>query len=69
MKVYSAFDMSAEEKSILVSALDGFLNKKSKLTVSLDTSLIGGIYIRAGDRVIDASIRGQIERLKKSLCT
>lgn len=67
VKIYSAFDMSPEEESILSSALDGFLNKKSKLKVAVDSSLIGGVYIRAGDRVIDASIRGHIERLKKSL--
>jgi F-type H+-transporting ATPase subunit delta len=47
--------------------LDGFLKKKSRLTVEVDSSLIGGVYIRAGDRVIDASMRGHIEQLKKSL--
>jgi F-type H+-transporting ATPase subunit delta len=67
VKVYSAFDMSSEEESTLSSALDGFLKKKSRLTVEVDSSLIGGVYIRAGDRVIDASMRGHIEQLKKSL--
>lgn len=65
--VYSAFEMSPEDESTLRSALDDFLKKKSRLTVAVDSSLIGGVYICAGDRVIDASIRGHIEKLKKSL--
>jgi F-type H+-transporting ATPase subunit delta len=65
--VASAFDLSAEEKSKLSKTLDATLGRKSRLNVSVDKGLIGGVYIRAGDRVIDASVRGQIERLAKSL--
>jgi F-type H+-transporting ATPase subunit delta len=65
--VASAYELSAEEQQKLAGTLDGALGKRAKLKVSIDRSLIGGVYIRAGDRVIDASIRGQIERLTKSL--
>jgi F-type H+-transporting ATPase subunit delta len=33
----------------------------------VDQTLIGGVLIKAGDRVIDASVRGQIQRLAKTL--
>jgi len=65
--VASAFDLSAEEQNKLSKTLDATLGRKSRLNVSVDKGLIGGVYIRAGDRVIDASVRGQIERLAKSL--
>ncbi len=65
--VASAFEVSADEKSKLSKTLDAALGRTSRLKVSVDKSLIGGVYIRAGDRVIDASVRGQIERLAKSL--
>jgi F-type H+-transporting ATPase subunit delta len=65
--VASAFDLSDEEKGKLSKTLDATLGRKSRLNVSVDKGLIGGVYIQAGDRVIDASVRGQIERLAKSL--
>lgn len=65
--VASAYGLSEEEKAKLSKTLDATLGRQSKLKVSVDKSLIGGVYIRAGDRVIDASVRGQIERLAKSL--
>jgi F-type H+-transporting ATPase subunit delta len=67
VEVTSAFDMSAEEQQKLAGTLDIALGKRAKLKVGVDESLIGGVYIRAGDRVIDASVRGQVERLAKSL--
>lgn len=65
--VASAYELSEEEKAKLSNTLDATLGRQSRLNVSVDKNLIGGVYIRAGDRVIDASVRGQIERLAKSL--
>ena len=65
--VTSAYKLDKAEEEKLAATLDKALKKKAKLKVSVDRDLIGGVYIRAGDRVIDASIRGQIERLAKSL--
>jgi F-type H+-transporting ATPase subunit delta len=65
--VTSAYALSREESSRLEATLQRVLNKKPRLDISVDKKLIGGVYIRAGDRVIDASVRGQIERLAKRL--
>lgn len=65
--VKTAFELEAGEEKKLKSTLDKVLNKKARLRTSVDRDLIGGVYIRAGDRVIDASVRGQLERLAKSL--
>lgn len=65
--VASAFDMTDAEQKSLAKVLDGVLGKKAQVTVTTDESLIGGVYIKAGDRVIDASIKGQLERLAKNL--
>jgi F-type H+-transporting ATPase subunit delta len=65
--VASAFDMTSAEEKKLTAALDKFLKKKAKLKITVDPNLIGGVYVRAGDHVVDASVRGQIERLAKSL--
>jgi F-type H+-transporting ATPase subunit delta len=65
--VASAFDLSDAEQKKLAKVLDGYLGRKANLSVRVDDSLIGGVYIKAGDRVIDASIRGRLERLAKTL--
>lgn len=65
--VTTAFPLEDPDWGTLESVIGSFLRKKPRLRVTIDNRLIGGVYIRAGDRVIDASIRGQIERLAKRL--
>jgi F-type H+-transporting ATPase subunit delta len=67
VEVRTAFPLEAEDEARLASTLGAALHKETRLRVTVDESLIGGVYIRAGDRVIDASVRGQIERLAKRL--
>jgi len=38
-----------------------------ELTTATDESLIGGLTVRIGDQLIDASVRGRLERLKERL--
>jgi F-type H+-transporting ATPase subunit delta len=38
-----------------------------ELTVEQDPELIGGIEIRAGDLVIDGSVRGKLQQLAQAL--
>lgn len=68
VEVESAFPLDDQEKRTLSTVLDHFLGKEARITIITCPELIGGVYIRAGDRVIDASIRGQIERIAKRLC-
>jgi F-type H+-transporting ATPase subunit delta len=65
--VSSAYPLDDEERDQLSDRLQTTLGKQPRLNVRLDESLIGGVLIRAGDRVIDASVRGQIQRLAKRL--
>ncbi len=43
------------------------LGREVELTCSTDASLLGGAVIRAGDLVIDGSVRGKLQRLGASL--
>jgi F-type H+-transporting ATPase subunit delta len=43
------------------------LGTEVDLSVSVDHALIGGVVIRAGDLVIDASLRGRMSRLANTL--
>ncbi len=67
VEVTTAFPLEDYEWRLLESVLERVLRKQARLRVTIDSRLIGGVHIRAGDRVIDASVRGQIERLAKRL--
>jgi F-type H+-transporting ATPase subunit delta len=65
--VVSAQPLDAEQQKMLSEALSIKLQRKVNMQVSLDNSLLGGAVIRAGDTVIDGSIRGRLTKLAESL--
>lgn len=65
--VTSAFELSTAEKDKLKLALAKKLGKEVNLQSHVDKSLIGGVVIRAGDMVIDSSVRGQLQQLSQAL--
>ena len=65
--VRSAFVIDEVEQIKLATSLGNVFRKKTYLNISVDPTLIGGIHVRAGDRVIDYSVRGQIQRMAKRL--
>jgi F-type H+-transporting ATPase subunit delta len=67
--VVAAAKLNAAQKKTLSEALSAKLERKVNLQVSIDKSLIGGAVIRAGDTVIDGSIRGRLTKLAESLNT
>ena len=65
--VSSAFPMDALQQQSVVDVLKEKYARNVKVTVDVDESLIGGVVIRIGDEVIDASIRGKISQLADAL--
>jgi len=67
VEVVVAYAFSKEDKPKFASTLEKTLGKKVNMKVTVDKSLIGGVLVRAGDRVIDGSIRGQLQHMQKTL--
>jgi F-type H+-transporting ATPase subunit delta len=67
VEVSSAFEVSEEWQAKLVAALSAKLDRKVRLTTHLDKSLLGGAVIRAGDTVIDGSVRGRLAKLADAM--
>ena len=65
--IRSAFELDDAQKSQITSIMSARLGTDVTLSVQVDDSLIGGVVIRAGDLVIDASLRGRMNRLANSL--
>ena len=63
VEVISAVELTAEQQQRLVQALTKRLNLAVTLNCTIDPSLLGGVVVRVGDKVIDGSVRGKLHRL------
>jgi len=66
-EVYTAFELNPAQVTDLVSRLEKNTGRKVKARVSLDKSLIGGVKVVIGDKVIDGSARAQLSALENAL--
>ena len=65
--VTSAAPMSAAQQKAITAALTERLGRTVRLETEIDESLIGGAVVRAGDVVIDGSLRSRLEGLSNAL--
>ena len=61
--VTSAAAMPDAEREQIAAALAKRFNRKVRVHAEVDASLIGGAVIRAGDMVIDGSLKSRLERM------
>lgn len=66
-EVTSAKHVDGQDIAELEKALSTATGKMVRVKLTLDPSLIGGVKIRVGDRVIDASVVKKLDMLKSSL--
>ena len=62
--VVSAVELSAKQLKDLTGSLNSALGQKVSIDLTVDTSLIGGLIVRVGSRMIDSSIRSKLQRLQ-----
>lgn len=67
VEIATAFELDAEIQGKLDSALNKTLNRAIKVSTIVDKSLLGGVVVRAGDVVIDGSVRGRLAKLAESM--
>jgi len=63
--VTTAFKFGEDQIEKLQKKLEEILAKKIRLNLVVDESLVGGFIAKAGDTMYDASVRHQLELLKK----
>lgn len=65
--VVSASELSADQQDKLSTALAKRLGREVRLACSVEPEILGGAVIRAGDLVIDGSLRAELQRLSHGL--
>ena len=63
VEVIAASPLTGDQESRYAAALQKKLGRSVRLHTKVDGSLIGGAVLKAGDLVIDGSIKGRLERL------
>jgi F-type H+-transporting ATPase subunit delta len=67
-EVTSATELNDEQKNNVVEKVKAIAEARDvELKTSVDPDLIGGVIIKVGSKVIDASLRGQLRRISISL--
>src|SRR5579872_3306758 len=62
--VTSARELSADETNDLKRILKDRFGREPRLTMHVDPSLLGGIVLKVGSRMIDSSLRTKLEALR-----
>jgi F-type H+-transporting ATPase subunit b len=66
-EVTSALPLSDEEQIDVKRNILDKMGAKANIEFRVDPQILGGLIIRVGDKVLDGSVSGQLEELRKSL--
>jgi F-type H+-transporting ATPase subunit delta len=65
--VESAFELSADQQEKIKNSLKARMGREIKLVCKVNKELLGGVVIRAGDKVIDGSARTRLGEMANAL--
>ena len=65
--VTSAVPLNDEEAAAVRARVEEMAGAKVDLETRVDPALIGGLTVQVRDQLLDASIRGRLERLRDQL--
>jgi F-type H+-transporting ATPase subunit delta len=66
-EVTSAVALTDQQKAALEAALTGRAGRKIALDLKVDPRILGGLKVKVGSRLVDASLQGQLKRLHLTL--
>ena len=65
--VITAVELRPEAAERLAADLSQRLGREVKVTATVDPAILGGLVVRVGDRVIDASVATRLQQLRRKL--
>jgi F-type H+-transporting ATPase subunit delta len=65
--VTTAVELDEEHMDAIRTKLESQTGRKLVLEYVIDPAIIGGIVLRVGDSVYDASLRAQLDNLRESI--
>jgi F-type H+-transporting ATPase subunit delta len=65
--VTTAVKMTDEEIESLKNKLSTKYNSKIEVENTIDESVIGGVYLKVGDEVIDGTVKGNLDKMRREI--
>jgi F-type H+-transporting ATPase subunit delta len=69
VRITTAFELDAETTARIGRQVGEGTGREVQLTTEVDPDLIGGIVLRVGNQILDASIRQRLENLRRQVAT
>jgi F-type H+-transporting ATPase subunit delta len=66
-ELISAIPLTAEQVDAVVAKVSQAVGKKVNVTTAVDPSLLGGLVVRVGSRMIDASLKTKLHQLELAM--
>jgi len=63
--VTTVIPLAGEERKDLIEKLEKKFNKKVLLEEHIDSSILGGVYVKVDNEVIDGTVKSKLEEMKK----
>jgi F-type H+-transporting ATPase subunit delta len=67
VKLKSAVELDDETVKDIGKKIEEQTGRKIELSAEVDDDLLGGIVLRVGNKVLDASVRGRLERIRREV--
>ncbi len=67
--VITAVKLTADQQRQIQTILENKINKELRIKCRVDKDVIGGMYIRIGDTVINGTLQNKINKLKEKFQT
>jgi F-type H+-transporting ATPase subunit b len=67
VEVTSALPLTESEQKIVSKEVLSVVGGKSEVSFQVNPQILGGLVIRAGDKIVDGSIAGQLENMRQSM--
>ncbi len=65
--VTTAVPLDDEARAVVAERLARYIGKQVRIEATVDPSILGGVVARVGDTLIDGSVRGRLEALRRRL--
>ena len=67
LEITSAFPISEQERGDLKKSVESQYGSMASIDWKVDRELLGGLIVKAGDKLLDSSVKGSLERIRTEL--
>lgn len=66
-QVTTAVELTPAQLGAIETQLSASLGKRVRAVGTVDSAIVGGVIVQVGDRLVDGSVRSQLQRLRREL--